>query len=57
MNALSRSDRVGKTLAFLQTCWLLVGLTGRVDQHLPVTTFEFCTPALAICALISYGFW
>ncbi|KAF9062186.1 hypothetical protein BDP27DRAFT_1190598, partial [Rhodocollybia butyracea] len=53
----SRSDRVSKLLAVFQTTWLIIQLTARVCQRLPVTELEIMTAAFAFINLLVYFFW
>src|SRR5579871_1127922 len=53
----SKGDWLAKMVVCLQIFWLLVQLVGRAIQHLPITTLELFTLGLALCGLITYGFW
>jgi hypothetical protein len=53
-----KADKLVKSIALIQSLWILVQVIARAIQHLPVTTLEIATLAFLPCAtLISFFWW
>ncbi|KAI9865375.1 MAG: hypothetical protein M1813_002264 [Trichoglossum hirsutum] len=53
----SKGDMFTKTIACLQTFWLIMQCTARLIQHLPVSPLELQTCAITLCTLTTYFLW
>ena len=53
----SKADRLAKVIASLQAGWLVIQVTGRGMQRLPITLLELSTVALITCAGATMFFW
>lgn len=53
----SKIDVLGKCLAILQGCWLVVQVITRLIYGLPVTLLEVNTLGHVLCALVVYILW
>lgn len=53
----SNADRFAKYVACFQAGWLVLQVTARAVQHLPVTLLELSTVALISCAGPTFFFW
>ncbi|MCJ1360312.1 MAG: hypothetical protein MMC33_010317 [Icmadophila ericetorum] len=53
----SKADVFAKTIAALQLGWLVLQLTARAIQHLPITPLELSTVAVVACTASTYFFW
>jgi len=53
----SKADRFAKYVACFQAGWLVLQVTARAVQHLPVTLLELSTIALISCSGATFFFW
>ncbi|KAA8896085.1 hypothetical protein FN846DRAFT_893571 [Sphaerosporella brunnea] len=54
---LSKTNTVAKVIVFLQAAWIIVQVTGRFLEPLPVALLELHTAAHSVCAIIMYATW
>jgi hypothetical protein len=57
IKSLSRVDEVGKTLAVLQSMWLVASCITRVANGLPISLLEVVTSAYVLCAGGMWACW
>ncbi|KAK3361983.1 hypothetical protein B0T24DRAFT_690596, partial [Lasiosphaeria ovina] len=53
----SRSDAITKTLAIVQSLWLVIQSIARTSRGLSISQLELAAMAFIPCAAMMYGFW
>ncbi|KAF2664369.1 hypothetical protein BT63DRAFT_460670 [Microthyrium microscopicum] len=53
----SKSNKIGKLMAYLQGCWLLVQCAARLAEKRPISLLEIHVSAHVLCALVIFSLW